>query len=190
MYMKAFILLTVCVATLMFFGCGGDEEDETVVEVISNKTPVISVEKIRENPDPEDEMYREVWFKFTADPAPRKEMLVSFEVFTVKHRDLGIIRRGTCSFGDDEEWANISKGKKESEELSISIDANGYCNVEILPIPTVSIVGEGKRWIWTNSKMNGGITRLMTRESLMIFNSPIMKLARLMRSSCTIPLKM
>ena len=142
--MKA-LVLTLLLATLIFFGCGGDEEDETVVEVISNKTPVISVEKIRENPDPEDEMYREVWFKFTADPAPRKEMLVSFEVFTVKHRDLGIIRRGTCSFGDDEEWANISKGKKESEELSISIDANGYCNVEILPIPTVSIVGEGKK---------------------------------------------
>ena len=140
--MKA-LVLTLLLATLIFFGCGGDEEDETVVEEVSNKTPVISVEKIRENPDPEDEMHREVWFKFTADPAPRKEMLVSFEVVIDEYP----IRFGSewCYTSGKEEWANISKGKTESEELSISIDANGSGQIEILPIPTVDIVGEGKK---------------------------------------------
>ena len=141
MYIKAFILLTVCVATLMFFGCGGDEEDETVV-VISNKTPVISVEKIRENPDPENEMYREVWFKFTADPAPRKEMLVSFYRVIYEYR---VVTRAGCTFSDGDRWVNISKGEKESKEFSISVEVNGYCAVKINPIPTVDIVGEGEK---------------------------------------------
>ena len=140
--MKALVLVTLLLATLIFFGCGGDEEDETVVEVISNKTPVISVEKIRENPDPEDEMYREVWFKFTADPAPRKEMLVNFYPSSVSYSwDIP----SWCESTGADDWANISKGEKESKEISISVDVNGFGSVSIRPIPTVDIVGEGKK---------------------------------------------
>ena len=121
---------------IVFLGCDAYEEDPYE---ISDKAPVISIEKIGENLT---ETQIEVSFKAVADSGPKTDLLVMM-IFYGSRYTIYTYTQGTL-YTSKSSSAIIPKGKKESIVLSESINLYDYCGVRIIPVPTVTIVGKGE----------------------------------------------
>ena len=133
--MKFYRIAWICFFGIAFLGCGNDP-----IGKVSDKAPIVSIEKLSEKPV--DKFHREISFKLIADLAPKTELLVILDTNMEGYSHMSSANRG-CYFtgvaGDN--WALIPKGTKESQTFSIRVDLNGFASVEINPIPTISIVG-------------------------------------------------
>ena len=118
-----FLTITLLVACL--FGCGVDDvEDNGSVadppQDEDNQIPTITIEKIRsEKVDRGIVILERVWWRLNASPAPKTDLAV-----------MG-------SFGSSD-WVIIPKSLNSSEEFSNTAD-----DIQIRPLPMVSIVGKG-----------------------------------------------
>ena len=122
---------------IVFLGCDDYREDPYE---ISDKAPVISIEKIGEKLT---ETEIEVSFKAVADRAPKTDLLVRLNGLWVVLLYLRLTTRGVLSVSLAY-LVIIPKGKTESKVLSESTDLDDYSNVRVLPLHTVTIVGKGE----------------------------------------------
>ena len=128
---------------IAFLGCGADEE---AAFEVSDKAPVVSVEKLGDKLGQKIAYSRDdntqvvVMYKVVADTAPKTDLLVNMYISGKFYR-----LSNTCKYSSDSFWVTIPKGKKESQEFEYKGWAlNGYIAAGIEPLPVVSIVGEGE----------------------------------------------
>ena len=134
-FYRSVVLLFLGVA---FIGCGADEE--TAYELDSDKTPVVTLEKVPIDDDTENREYV-VAFKVVSDIAPKNDLLVSIvdaEWVYHEHED------HRYRFANYTGWATIPKGKKSSRVYEREVYRYSVSYVYIHALPTVSIVGEGE----------------------------------------------
>ena len=121
---------------IVFLGCDDYREDPYE---ISDKAPVISIEKIGEKLT---ETEIEVSFKAVADRAPKTDLLVRLNVYGSSYYTYTYNQgRFDVSLAY---LVIIPKGKTESKVLSESTYLGNYSNVRVLPLHTVTIVGKGE----------------------------------------------
>ena len=121
---------------IVFLGCDDYREDPYE---ISDKAPVISIEKIGEKLT---ETEIEVSFKAVADRAPKTDLLVRLNVYGSSYYTYTYNQgRFDVSLAY---LVIIPKGKTESKVLSESTYLDDYSNVRVLPVHTVTIVGKGE----------------------------------------------
>lgn len=121
---------------IVFLGC---DANENAAYEISDKAPIISIEKIGENLT---ETEIEVSFKAVADRAPKTDFLVRLNVYGSRYV-IYPYNQGPISTGLTH-VVIIPKRKRESIAVSESINLIDYCRVRVLAVPTVTIVGEGE----------------------------------------------
>ena len=130
------LIATIAVATsiIIFCACGADDAVKDNGSITdpppdeSNQIPTITIEELRREEGKGGVQKETVWWRLNATPRPKTDLAVSMQE------------------NDSKFWVIIPKSKNSSEELSdtfskrlVDIDVE----IQILPLPTVSIVGKG-----------------------------------------------
>ena len=143
MYCRNFFsLLLVVFLGISLIGCGADEE---AAFEVSDKAPTVRIEKVgHEIIDRRDPVV--ATYKVVADTEPKTDMLVKVAI-SGKRWQFNNSHRPCKSYYWDDYWVTIPKGKKESQGIqapNFLFSGNSYMAAEVVPLPIVSIVGEGE----------------------------------------------
>ena len=130
--MKFYRIAVFFLCGIVLLGCGADEE--AAYEAGYDKAPVVSIEKVGQEMN-EDGETMEITVKVVSDRAPKNDLLVDMYIESWECDDF---------HGKIEGWATIPKGKKSSNEYSLSGSINAPWFAGVVPLPTVSVVGEGE----------------------------------------------
>lgn len=122
----------------VLFGCG--EEDPLEVFEVSDKAPVVSIEKVGEK---EGDYYVEIEYQIVSDSKVNTDLLV--RVASVKSH---CERNGKTTFfprwHDRSIWVTIPKGETKSQTTTIDTASYESLYIEMQPLLTVDLVGEGE----------------------------------------------
>ena len=144
LFMKLIVkkqMMCLAMLILLFVGCGADEDE---LFEISDKTPVVSIEKVSVeiNEDaPENEFPLKYAIKVVSDSKVKTDLLVKVAIGHRYFTDNG------CDSDSTKEWLTIQKGQNESENITSKLRAeylNGTIGATIVSLPLINIVGEGE----------------------------------------------
>lgn len=138
--MKVQTLFFVFVSIMfVLFGCGADE-DETVEVSDSDKTPIVSFEKLGEKIT---DGILGIEYRVVSDSKPKNDLLVHVDLIEY-HCRLDTREAPNISSSSNPIWVTIPKGENKSRPVIHSIyfpQSKRYA--KILPLPLIDIVGEG-----------------------------------------------
>ena len=128
---KSIATLIVATSMIIFCACGADdvvtEKNGSITDPPpdeSHQIPTVTIEELRrEERVGECRNQTKVWWRLSATPRPKTDLAVRMQ-------------KNNSKF-----WVIIPKSKNSSEELNDTFNFDG--EIQIQPLPTVSIVGKG-----------------------------------------------
>lgn len=142
--MRFYSVTLIFSLTIVFLGCGIDDEMDNGESIESAKTPVISIRKVKEEMAVRNNREEiEVFFEIVADTAPKTDILV-FSDIRGDDSSYDIQCHGTSKL---DQWITIPKGRKKSQTFSEIMTLNGKMFVSIDKIPTVEFVGQKGKFV-------------------------------------------